>query len=317
MLKYVSKLAMDILPSVVATIVGAYIVNHYIVTKPGADAPVATAVSPADPKKADARSTDVANLPAAGVRAKGISEKAIFDKSAAAVKQTEKPQEKSAEKSIEKSAEKSLEPSEDKPAETASIPVETRSRPAVPREKEKTAIRTIPLGAPTMQPAASAVVAPNPAPAVEAAITPDDRRDANDLARAAIERLRGSNGGSPRTQETTRTPESPRVVAAPQTPAASVSAPAIRPLPPPIMVSTPPAGTTYGSAAEPSPGQPYSNSARSDDPRRPTPPADIPSARPLDLNAAGPAEPSAREHTNVAQDMLLAAKSMFHSVLPQ
>jgi hypothetical protein len=78
------------------------------------------------------------------------------------------------------------------------------------------------------------------------------------------------------------------------------------------MVSTPPADT-YGSSA----GQPYSNSARSDDPRRPTPPAEIPSARPLDLNATGQAEPSAREHTNVAEDMLLAAKSMFHSVLPQ
>jgi hypothetical protein len=82
------------------------------------------------------------------------------------------------------------------------------------------------------------------------------------------------------------------------------------------MVSTPPADSS-GPAAEPSPGQPYSNSVRSSDPRRPTPPADIPPARPLDLNAGGPAEPSAREHTNVAQDMLLAAKSMFHAVLPQ
>jgi hypothetical protein len=34
MLKYVSKITMDILPSVVATIIGAYIVNHYIVAKP-------------------------------------------------------------------------------------------------------------------------------------------------------------------------------------------------------------------------------------------------------------------------------------------
>jgi hypothetical protein len=314
MLKYVSKLAMDILPSVVATIVGAYIVNHYIVTKPGADAPVATAVSPADPKKASAASTDVANLPAAGVRARGISEKAIFEKPAA-VKPTEKPQEKSAEKSVERSAEKSLEPSENKPAETASIPAEIRPHPAAPREK--TAIRTIPLTSPAAQPAASA--APNPASAVEAAGIPEDRRDANDLARAAIERLRGSNGGSPRAPETTRAPETPRVVAAPQTGAVPVSAPVIRPLPPPIMVSTPPADS-YGPAAGPSsPGQPYSNSARSDDPRRPTPPADIPPARPLDLNAgnAGPAEAPEREHTNVAQDMLLAAKSMFHSVLPQ
>jgi len=55
MLKIISKFAMDILPSVVATIIGAYIVNHYIVTRPSAEAPVAAAVSPADPNKAQAR----------------------------------------------------------------------------------------------------------------------------------------------------------------------------------------------------------------------------------------------------------------------
>ena len=38
MLKLVSKFAMDILPSVIATIIGAYIVNHYINIRPGADA---------------------------------------------------------------------------------------------------------------------------------------------------------------------------------------------------------------------------------------------------------------------------------------
>src|SRR5258707_15365107 len=85
MLKYVSKFALDILPSVVATIIGAYIVNHYIVTKPGADAPVAAAVSTTEPK-ADAKgapetatasettSSGVANIPEPGVKAKGISE---------------------------------------------------------------------------------------------------------------------------------------------------------------------------------------------------------------------------------------------------
>jgi hypothetical protein len=228
------------------------------------------------------------------------------------VKPTEKAQEKQdkpVEKAAEKSIDKSSEPSEDKPAETASIPVETRSHGTAPREK--TAIRTIPLTVPAVQPAVSAVVAPNPPPTVEAAVSPEEHRDANDLARAAIERLRGSNGASPRVQEAIRTPESPRIASVPQTPA-------LRPLPPPIMVSTPPADS-FGPAAGPSPVQPYSYSAsaRNDDPRRPTPPADIPPARPLDLNAGGSADPSAREHTNVAEDMLLAAKSMFHSVLPQ
>ena len=50
--------------------------------------------------------------------------------------------------------------------------------------------------------------------------------------------------------------------------------------------------------------------ARADDPRRPIPPADIPPPAPVDLRTDKP-------HTNVAEDMLLAAKSMFHSVIPQ
>ena len=44
MLKYVSKITMDILPSVAATIIGAYIVNHYITAKPAPDAPAARVV---------------------------------------------------------------------------------------------------------------------------------------------------------------------------------------------------------------------------------------------------------------------------------
>jgi hypothetical protein len=298
MLKYLSKFTMDILPSVAATIIGAYIVNHYIVAKPAVDAPAATAASTVEPKadaKPDARrdvkaaetTPEVTNTPPAGVRAKGISEKAVF----------ERP---------EKAAEKSPEKSEDKPAETASIPVETRRHSPAPREK--TAAKTVPVTVPPppVQPAVSAapaaVTAPT-APPVEATNTPD----ASDLARAVIERLRGGNDGVPRTQEAARSPEPPRVVSAPQ--ASTPQAPAVRPLPPPIMVSTPPSEAL--GAAGPSQSQ-----RRVDDPSRPTPPADIPSAAPLDLRAEA-AGPPAREHSNVAEDMLSAAKSVFHAVLPQ
>src|SRR5579871_21800 len=113
MLKLASKFAMDIFPSVIATILGAYIVNHYINTKtPPADP--AAAVSTADPKKAASkadskpaeRSADLGSIPEPGVRAKGISEKSISDKSAADKAPV-----------VEKPAEKA-----DKPAETASIP---------------------------------------------------------------------------------------------------------------------------------------------------------------------------------------------------
>jgi hypothetical protein len=320
MLKFVSKFTLDILPSVVATILGAYIVNHYIVTKPGAGAPVAAAVSTTEPRaeakvapeaaKADAKppekppetSSGLANIPEPGVKAKGISEKAILEKSAA-----EKPAEKSA----------------DKPAETASIPAETRRHQPAPREKAiaKSVPAPVQPSAPVSVPV---VAAPNIAPSVppvEAATAPEERRDANELARAAIERLRGAGDGSPRAQEAARVPDAPRVpdpsrvVSAPP-----VAAPPVRPLPPPIMVSTPATETFDSTAGSSQMKPPYAGAARIDDPRRPTPPADIPAAapasRPLDLQAEA-AEPSTREHTTVAEDMLSAAKSVFHAVLPK
>ena len=323
MLKYVSKFTLDILPSVVATIVGAYIVNHYIVSKPGADAPVGAVLSTTEPKaeakvapeaaKADAKapektpekapetSSGVANIPEPGVKAKGISEKAILEKSAA-----EKPAEKSA----------------DKPAETASIPAESRRH----QPREKTIAKAVPApvqpSAPVSVPVVAAPTTAPPVPPVEAAVAPEERRDANDLARAAIERLRGAGDGSPRPQEAARIPDAPRVPDPPRVVSAApaMSAPPVRPLPPPIMVSTPGAETFDSPSGSSQMKPPYAGAARIDDPRRPTPPADIPGAspasRPLDLQAEA-AEPSAREHTTVAEDMLLAAKSVFHAVLPK
>src|SRR5258708_37515425 len=143
MLKYVSKFTLDVLPSLLATVIGAYIVNHYIVAKP--DAPAVAAVSSTEPKaeaKASGTPSDVASVPEPGVRAKGISEKSVSDKTAVEKATVEKP-------AVEKPAEKSA----DKPAETASIPAETRPHQPVPRER--TAARTV---APPVQPSAPADV---------------------------------------------------------------------------------------------------------------------------------------------------------------
>jgi hypothetical protein len=304
MLKYLSKFTMDILPSVVATILGAYIVNHYIVPKPAV--PGVGLVSPADPKQADAKpsatSAETANVPEPGVKAKGISEKAMLEKAAA-----EKPA--MAEKPTGKSTDNPAvaEKSAEKPTETASIPVETRRRPP----REKAVVRPVPA---PVQPAMAPVIAPpNAATPVEAAIAPEEHRDANDLARAAIERLRGPSES--RAQETARVPDTMPVVAAPP----------VRPLPPPIMVSTPPA-ETFGAAPGPSQTRrSYPTAEGIEDPRRPTPPADIPEASspspslpPLDLRAEAVEPASARrERTTVADDVLLAAKSVFQAVLPK
>jgi hypothetical protein len=318
MLKYFSKIAMDILPSVAATIIGAYIVNHYITAKPAPDSPAAAAISLANPKKATAKvdfkadskpsgtSSDVANLPEAGVRAKGISEKAISEKTASEKAASERAASERA--ALEKSAaEKPVEKPADKPAETASIPADPRRHQAGPREK--TAAKTVP--APVVVPAVATpeVATPNTVSPVEAAIAPDDHLNANEIARVTLERLRGTNEGPSRTQEATHTPDTPRLVSTPP-----ASAAAVRPLPPPIMVSTP-GNDRFDSTPGSSLNPPSAAATPSDDPRRPTPPADIPTAPPLDLRAEAGEPP--RAHTNVAEDMLSSMKSVFHAVLPK
>jgi hypothetical protein len=343
MLNYLKKFAVDIFPSVAATVIGAYIVNHYIVSKPSADAPAAVA-STANPKgegKAEAKSdakpaettASVSNLPAAGVKARGISEKAIMEKTAAerpAV--VEKAQEKTEARADAKSADtrsadaKSADAKSDVKSAESPADADQRRQAAAPREKEKIRVILPSPIQPVNSPAAP-VVAAAPAPPVvaaapvETAVAPDERRDANDLARAAIERLRANSETSSRAPETARAHEAPRAVNAPvvvNAPAvanapAAVNAPALRPLPPPIMISGSPASEPHGQA----PLQPRPPYAEAVDPNRPTPPAEIPLSRPLDLRAEV-AEPSVRERaTAAAEDALSTAKSIFHAVLPK
>ncbi|MBM7485046.1 hypothetical protein ABIB75_006429 [Bradyrhizobium sp. GM2.2] len=315
MLKYIAKISMDIFPSVLATIIGAYIVNHYINAKPAADAPAAV-TAPAEAGK-NGKPADVANLPAPGVKAKGISEKNVTDKPAA-----------------EKAA--------DHPgAESKTSTADVAPAEAAPRGKPSGREKAVAKSTPAVSAAAPAapVVEANSAPAAAApAATPD----ANDLVRAAIERLRKSpeskaaeakasdtkaadtkasdNKSSetkapektqePAVREAARTPEAPRII--------PVDTSSVRPLPPPITVSTP-AAEAYGNGGSSQPSPPYTASVGNENPNRLTPPADIPVpmiAPPLDLRAdAGASMP--RPKTNVADDMLSGVKSMFHSVLPK
>ncbi|PSO21331.1 hypothetical protein [Bradyrhizobium sp. MOS003] len=314
MLKYLAKISMDIFPSVLATIIGAYIVNHYINAKPAADAPAAVE-APAEAGK-NGKPADLANLPAPGVKAKGILEKSVTDKPAA-----------------EKAAEQPS--AEHKSADVAPAEASPRGKPSA---REKAAAKSTPA-------------AGTPAPVVEANSAPAAAApgpDANDLVRAAIERLRKSPEGKsseakafegkssesksaetrpsdnkpvetksaerptePAVREAARTPEAPRVI--------SMEPATVRPLPPPITVSTP-SPDAYDKAGASPANPPYTASVGNDDPNRMTPPADIPVpviAPPLDLRAdAGGFIPRPKK-TNVADEMLSGMKSMFHSVLPK
>ena len=184
MLNYLKKFAVDIFPSVAATVIGAYIVNHYIVSKPAADAPAAAA-STANPKgdgkaeaKSDAKSADttasVSNLPAAGVKARGISEKSIMEKTAAerpAV--VEKAQEKTEAKADAKAdAKPDTKSSDSKSADSKSADTKSdvksaespadadqRRQAAAPREKEKIRVILASPVQPVNSPAAPAVAA--------------------------------------------------------------------------------------------------------------------------------------------------------------
>jgi hypothetical protein len=310
MLKYLTKFALDVLPSVVATILGAYIVNHYINAKSDADAPPAAMASVADPKiqKNDPKSADVAKIPEPGVKAKGISERAMIEKSASEGVAEVKPVDI---KPVD------IKPVDTKPLETKPVeskaaevrPAESVTAPAEPRRAAPAREKAVAKATPT-----PVTPAPVTAPVAEANSTPEERRDANDLARAAIERLRGSAANS---QEATRQGQEARGQEAkgeanrqPERTIGVAPVP-IRPLPPPIAVAAPPAdGNNAGSP-------PYTASVRNGDPNRPTPPAEIPSL-PLDLRAAANEPATAKERAKaVAEDVLSAAKSMFHTVVPQ
>ncbi len=304
MLNYLKKFALDVVPSVVATILGAYIVNHYITAKSAPNTPPATVASTTEagkksgPKKALVKpaeaSVEVTSVPEPGVKAKGISERAMIENRAA-----ERPSEV---KPVEAA----------KPAETASVPTEPKNeakaeakRPQVPAPREKAVAK--------VAPAQTTAPAPTTAPTTESASASDEPRDANELALEAIKRLRANGEDAPRAQDASRQAEPPRVQEPPRTavvvPAVTAPAP-VRPLPPPIVVATP--SPTDNAAQGPQPvSPPYTASI---DPNRPTPPADIPPRPPVDLKAEAN---NAVTHTkNVAEDMLAAAKSMFHAVLP-
>ncbi|HEX9212484.1 MAG TPA: hypothetical protein VF901_18435 [Bradyrhizobium sp.] len=303
MLKYIAKISMDIFPSVLATIIGAYIVNHYINARPAADTPAAL-VAPAQAVK-NGKPADVANLPAPGVKAKGISEKNVTDKAAV---------EKSADKPVDQPA-ADVKAADVAPAEAA--PASPRGRPSA---REKAVAKSTPASTPAVTaPATVPVVEANSAPsAAPTAASPD----ANDLARAAIERLRkfpeakfpeaksAEKPAEAAPQEAARAPEAPRAQDAPRVVTAAPSA--VRPLPPPITVSTP----SVETPANP----PYTASVGNDDPNRLTPPADIPVpviAPPLDLRADADGSMPRPKKTNVADEMLSGVKSMFHAVLPK
>lgn len=279
MLKHVSNFFLQIFPSVIATVVGAYIVTNYINAKP-ADAPKSAIASTPEPAK------DITEGKDAGQTAEAPSETA--DKT----KQVEKAEKPAAESKRQASREK-------------------------PADKPKAAPASAPI---TVAVAPSAPTASDPAPASE-------NRDANELARAALDRLRGpveaakeapkdtQKQAEPQRQATpaapapaARAPEAPKVAA--MTPAQPNVQQTIQPLPPGLLVTAPnnASGPRSDEANAPKPRE-AAREERSLTSFRP--PADIPMAPPLDLQAAS------RHSSSITEDVVSTARSVINAVIPR
>jgi hypothetical protein len=279
MVKYLSKFVLEVLPSVFATVVGAYIVAHYINPSPKTETPKTevVATAPAGEAKDAADSTGT------------VEEKATDAKPQADAKAADA-----------------------KPAEAAKV------------EAAK------------VEPAKVEAAKPKIAKTDEKTGKPDEKKNAIELARAAIERLRGTTvePAAPASQpvrapvETARADEGARGAVqpaasqrtplvttgvAPQSaPATSVTPP---PLPPPVIVASPygrhsvgPEATTPATSDE-QPGDQPTDRASAD---RPTPPADIPFQRGYDLQA----QSAPVEHVSIADHVLSTTKSFFRALTP-
>ena len=253
MIKFVSKFVLEILPSIAATVIGAYIVNHYIIAKP-ATQPAAAVASTAVPATADADA---------------------------------KPPE----------ARGNVKQAADKPA-VAAVASSDKQAADKPVQHEHAAARTISV---VSTPAESRRVAEEP-------------REANELARAAIERLRASNAPVRPAEASARGHELQR--------ASVVAIPSVQPLPPAINIATPAVEEPRPADGRQSMMQPrIAADAAASDPDRLIPPADIPfGSRPFGVSEnrlENSSLASAVPHTTVADDMFAAARSVFHAVLPR
>lgn len=285
MLKHVSNFFLQIFPSVIATVVGAYIVTNYINAKP-ADAPKSAVASTPEPAKDITEGNDA-----------GQTAEAQADKSKQADKQAEK-----ADKPV---AESKRQASREKPAD----------------KSEKTAKAAAVSAAPiTVAVAPSAPTASDPAPASE-------NRDANELARAALDRLRGPVEAAKEAPKDTQKQAEPQRQAAPAAPAPAARAPeapkvaavnpaqpnvqqTIQPLPPGLLVTAP--NNASGPRSDEANAPKLREAAREE--RSLTsfrPPADIPMAPPLDLQAAS------RHSSSITEDVVSTARSVINAVIPR
>ncbi len=307
MVKYLSRFVLQMLPSITATVIGAYIVATYVNPRnPPDSARTAAQTRPAEKPVAKAEPTGPADATDVAASA---DDKPVDNKAA----ETKPVETKSLETKPVEAAEK---PEKAKPVKAASAPAAPSDVRVIPLAKPSTAPAEVQAVQPTAQPAASQAAHP---------VASEERKDANDLARAAIQRLRSN----PETREASKDASRPGDEAGRGVP--SVRASQVRvgleqpqatpalipasapPLPPAINIGSP----RYPQADDTTATASVRTDGRDD--IRLTPPGEVPTVRePLDLRAANSRTTSAAANTNtsVADDFLSATKSFFRAITP-
>jgi hypothetical protein len=252
MLGYLSKFVLQMLPTISATVIGAYIVGTWINPKTPPE-PAKTA-SRAQPQQA-AQTSPAPKAPAQEAAAAPVEAKATVA-------------------------------AEGTPAKAADGPDNIRIIPIVKQQAAAEVSGRVPASVPVPETATSETPAAN-----------GDSKDANELARAAIQRLRGGTEEAPRAEEPGRMQE------AGVTPEPGQPALAAPPLPPAVSIAAP----RY-------PEDESADQASLPEPDRLTPPAEIPAERnPLGLQASHRVE----GNLPLADDLVYATKSFFRAITPR
>jgi hypothetical protein len=279
MLKYLFKFVLDILPPVTATVIGAFVVSHYI--NPPAHSDVAKAAVAATESKA---------VPAESP-SKVATSQPTADKQEPASPMVEAAT-KSADSAGESKAKTAM----------ANAPGDARHRSVASREKSPAKAASVASVA-----AAAPATANEPSPS-----SADERRDANEIARAAIERLRSTVSVAER-PASERSPEPTRSAAKVATIAPATQIPlSAPPLPPAVNVSAPPMAPALNLEARDDRDSGDRDARESGRLLPPIPPADIPAAqRSLDAQASIPDDSAASN-----DGVFGVVRSVFRAVTP-
>lgn len=282
MIGYLKKVFLDILPPVTATVIGAYIVTNYVAPRQQADAPKVETAAPAAEKLVHG---------ADGMAPRDVETVAVKPQDTAKAKQAAKDA-KDTKSQEAKSQEAKSRDAKSQAAKQQDTQQQDTKRPQAAKLENAQAAQS--------QPDQS-----QPIEAKAASVGLDEKRDAAEMARAALDRLRGNQ--IPPTH-TTAAPQAPAPQQAAQ---AAAVIPTAVPAAPAVIPAAPATASAAPSTSAPALAPPVviipQREERSVFGERMSPPAEIPGGRAM----------ASSEDRSLLGGIAGAAKSLVDVVIPR